>query len=73
MGPLTLIDVSHIQQNIRSLAWHEGEQVGQSADESPVHGIKPRNERRAQIHALVAGTLLFLPILAGYLALCANR
>ena len=41
---------------------------------NPIHTPIARDDGRAdQVKALVVGTLLFLPFLVGYFALCANQ
>ncbi|PVX81244.1 hypothetical protein [Paraburkholderia unamae] len=76
MSPLSsLIDHSQLLNRVQTLYSFAPNEETFVADERAAaqKAVRRDDERTAQIKGLVTGTLLFLPFLGAYLALCASR
>ncbi|MBN3753239.1 hypothetical protein G3N95_09805 [Paraburkholderia sp. Tr-20389] len=76
MSPLSsLIDHSQLLNSVQTLYSFAPTEETFAADErvAAAKAIARDDERTAQIKSLVSGTLLFLPLLGVYFALCATR
>lgn len=69
MGPQLLIDITLMLN-----CTHEPTARGNAPAQKMCVLPEERDDKGSdQVKALVAGTLLFLPLLAGYVVLCANQ
>jgi hypothetical protein len=76
MSPLpSLIDHSQLLTRVNTLYSFAPAEETFAADEraAATMTVEKNDERKAQIKGLIGGTLLFLPFLIGYFALCASR